>query len=229
MLAQPVLDTRLRPLEAVKAARRLFANPEETQQVFVVLRAMRGRSGIRAFQRFRTSAIGTRILAEGRSLLTILQDRPTLAAMAPDTLGGAYEGFMAQENLSAAGLVAPSQNFRDEPVSAEVALFRDRMRDMHDLTHVLTGYGRDPLGELCLLAFTYPHNRNLGMALIALMGTLRIKSWPARRAVLEAWRHGRKARWFSDMDWEAMLPRQLDDLRRRFDIAAPTAYRAVTS
>jgi ubiquinone biosynthesis protein COQ4 len=230
MLAQSTLDTRLRPLEAVKAACRLFANPDETKEVFVILRAMRGRSGIRAFQRFRTGAMGARILAERRILLTTLQDHRVLAVMAPDTLGGAYQRFMAQEQLSTAGLVAPSQNFRDEPVSAEVALFRERMRDMHDLTHVLTGYGRDPLGELCLLAFTYPHNRNLGMALIALMGFLRIKSWPVRRAVLEAWRHGRKACcWFPDMDWEALLPEQLDRLRRRFNIIEPAAYRAAMS
>jgi ubiquinone biosynthesis protein COQ4 len=228
MLPQSSFDTRLRPLEAVKAARRLFANPEETQQVFVVLRAMRGRSGIRAFQRFRASMMGARILAERRNLLATLDDQQALAAMPPETLGGTYRRFMAQERLSAEGLVAPSQNFRDEPVSAEVALFRDRMRDMHDLTHVLTGYGRDPLGELCLLAFTYPHNGNPGMALIVLMGMFRIKSWPARRAVLEAWRNGRKARWFPDLDWEAMLPRRLDDLRRSHAIAAPTAYRAVT-
>ncbi len=103
------------------------------------------------------------------------------------------------------------------------------MRDMHDLTHVLTGYGRDPLGELCLLAFTYSHTGNLGMALIALMGFLRIKSWPVRRAVLEAWRHGRKARcWFPDMDWETLLPEQLDGLRRRFHIIEPARYRMVS-
>ena len=30
----------------------------------------------------------------------------------------------------------------------------ERLRDIHDLFHVITGYGRDALGELCLLAFT---------------------------------------------------------------------------
>ena len=219
-------STRFKPSRPPAAC---LPNPEETREVFVILRAMRGRSGIRAFQRFTRSAMGARILAERRDLLATLQARPALAAMAPGSLGHAYHRFMAQENLSAQGLVAPSQPFRDEPVSDAVMLFRDRLRDMHDLTHVLTGYGRDPLGELCLLAFTYPHNRNLGMALLVLMGLKRIKSWPARRAVFEAWRHGRKARWFSDMDWESMLPRQLDDLRRACRIAEPAAYRAVMS
>jgi ubiquinone biosynthesis protein COQ4 len=229
MFAQSTLDTRLRPIEAVKAVRRLMANPEATQEVFVILRAMRGRSGITLFNRFRQSAMGARILVEKRSLFATLSDNAALAAMPMGSLGRDYHRFMASENLSPDGLVAPSQAYRDDLVSEDVVLFRDRMRDMHDLTHTLTGYGRDPLGELCLLAFMYAHTGNLGMALIVLMGFSRLESRAASRAVIEAWRHGRKARWFPDMDWEAMLPQQLDDLRRRFNIIEPTAYRAVMS
>jgi len=224
MFAQSALDTRLRPFEAVKAVRRLMANPEATEEVFVVLRAMRGRSGIALFRRFAQSRMGARILMEKRSLIAALCDRATLAALPPGSLGREYHRFMASENLSAEGLVAPSQAYRDDMVPEDVALFRDRMRDMHDLTHILTGYGRDPLGELCLLAFMYPHTGNLGMALIVLMGFGRLESRAARKAVIEAWRHGRKARWFADMDWEAMLPEPLSKLRPFFDVAKPAAY-----
>jgi len=224
MFAQSALDTRLRPFEAVKAVRRLMANPEATEEVFVVLRAMRGRSGIALFRRFAQSRMGARILMEKRSLIAALCDRATLAALPPGSLGREYHRFMASENLSAEGLVAPSQAYRDDMVPEDVALFRDRMRDMHDLTHILTGYGRDPLGELCLLAFMYPHTGNLGMALIVLMGLGRLESRAARKAVIEAWRHGRKACWFADMDWEAMLPEPLSKLRPFFDVAKPAAY-----
>jgi len=222
MFAQSTLDTRLRPIEAVKAVRRLMEDPEATQEVFIILRAMRGRSGITLFNRFRQSAMGASILAEKRSLFAALSDGAALAAMPMGSLGRDYHRFMASENLSPEGLVAPSQAFRDDQVSQDVALFRDRMRDMHDLTHTLTGYGRDPLGELCLLAFMYAHTGNLGMALIVLMGFSRLESRAPRRAVIEAWRHC-----VADMDWEAMLPQQLDVLRRRFNIIEPMAYRAV--
>jgi ubiquinone biosynthesis protein COQ4 len=224
VFALPALDTRLRPLEAVKAVRRLMANPEATEEVFVILRAMRGRSGIALFRRFAQSPMGARILKEKRNLIAALSDSATLAALPVGSLGHAYQRFMASENLSAEGLVAPSQAYRDDIVSEEVALFRDRMRDMHDLTHILTGYGRDPLGELCLLAFMYPHTGNLGMALIVLMGFWRLESRAARKAVIEAWRHGRKARWFADMDWEAMLPEPLGSLRPHFNVVKPAAY-----
>ena len=107
-------------------------------------------------------------------------------------------------------------------------VFRNRMRDAHDLTHILTGYGRDPLGELCLLAFMYRHAGNTGQALIVAM------SWPrlskaARAAVRQAFRNGGKARWFQDLDFEALLPRALEDVRRELNITAPTAYQAVMS
>jgi len=224
MFAQSAIDTRLRVAEAVKAVRRLMANPEATEEVFVILRAMRGRSGINLFDRFRRSVMGAHILTEKRSLIAALSDSAMLAALPAGSLGREYHRFMASENLSAEGLVAPSQAYRDDVVSADVALFRDRMRDMHDLTHVLTGYGRDPLGELCLLAFMYPHTGNRGMALIVLMGLWRLESRAARRAVIEAWRHGRKAHWFADMDWEAMLSQPLGTLRPRFDVTKPAAY-----
>jgi len=172
--------------------------------------------------------MGARILEERRSLFATLTDSATLASLPEGSLGHTYHDFMAEENLSPQGLVAPSQSWEEEPVTAEVRLFRERMRDMHDLTHTLTGYGRDPLGELCLLAFMYAHSGNPGMALIVLMGFLKIDSWKVRRAVIEGWRNGRHARcWLPVTDWEASLREPLDALRQRFSIREPKTYRAV--
>ncbi|HEY0265627.1 MAG TPA: Coq4 family protein [Rhizomicrobium sp.] len=225
MLAQQTIDTSLRPFEAIRAVRRLIANPEDTRQIFAIFRAMRGRSGVWAFRRFAASPTGRAVLAERRRLLDTLTDRTALAALPPGSVGRAYFDFMEAENLTATGLVAASQSWETDPVPADIALFRERMRDAHDLTHILTGYGRDGFGELCLLAFMFAHTRNLGMALIVAM------SWPqlpaaARRAVREAWRNGRKARWMQDQDFEALLARPLDDVRREMNIALPNCYRA---
>src|SRR5512147_2208250 len=93
VFAQSTLDTRLRPIEAVKAVRRLMADPQATQEVFVILRAMRGRSGIILFNRFRQSAMGARILREKRSLFATLSDNAALAALPMDSLGHAYHRF----------------------------------------------------------------------------------------------------------------------------------------
>lgn len=226
MAAQATIDTRLRPFDAIRAVRRLLANPEDTAQVFAIFRAMRGKSGLRVFRRFAASATGAQVIRERRRLLDTLSDRTRLQALPEGSFGRSYFDFMEQEQLTAEGLVAASQSWETDPVPPEVELFRERMRDAHDLTHVLTGYGRDPLGEICLLAFMHAHSRNPGMALIVLMS---LKGMPrqARRVVFEAWRNGRKAHWLQDQDFEALLPRPLEEVRREIGIAAPTRYRAV--
>lgn len=225
------IDTRLHPLRALKAARRLLDNPNDTTQVFVILKAMRGRSGIKMFRRFRASPTGAAVLSRRRPLLPVLRDRPALAALPAGSLGRAYLDFMMQEDLSAEGLVAPSEAMQDEALPPDVVLFRDRMRDMHDLTHVLTGYGRDPLGELSLLAFMYGQTGNPGQAMIALMGLARglrtSHGKTMRRSVFQAWRHGRKAAWLPQQDWEDLLAQPLETLRRDLAVAPPTHYRAV--
>ncbi len=214
-------------LHSARAVRRLFATGD-TREIFAIFRALRGRSGIKAFRRFQQSPTGSAVLRERRVLLNALTDRATLSALPVGTVGHTYFDFMEEEKLTADGLVQASQDWDTDPVPPDTQLYRERMRDAHDLTHTLTGYGRDPLGEICLLAFMYAHSRNLGMALIVVM------SWPklppaARAAVRQAWRNGKKARWMQDMDWEAVLPRSLADVRRECAIADPTLYRAVTA
>jgi ubiquinone biosynthesis protein COQ4 len=220
------MDTRLRPFVAAKAVRRLLNNPDDTAQVFVIFRAMRGRSAQKTFRRFATSSTGAAILHDRRSLLATLEDSATLAGLPDGSVGRAYADFMVGQNLSADGLVQASQSWEQDTVPPEVNLFRERMRDAHDLNHVLTGYGRDPLGEICLLAFTYAHTGNLGMAMIVVMGLTRVPK-AARPAVLEAWRHGRKARWLPGQDYEALLSQPLAEARRELSIADPVRYRAV--
>lgn len=221
------MDTRLHPLTAIAAVRALQANPEDTRQIFVIFRALRGRSGINAFKGFQASETGRRVLADRRVLLDVLSDRGYLASLPEGSMGRAYLAFMDAEKLSADGLVIASQDWEQEKVSAEVTLFRNRMRDAHDLTHILTGYGRDPLGELCLLAFMNRHSKNLGQLLIVAMSWSRMES-KQRAAVIQAWRNGKKARWMIALDYEALLARPLEAVRRELNIADPSRYLAVT-
>lgn len=226
--AASATDTRLHPIVAIRAVRALFANPEDTRQIFVIFRALRGRSGIKVFERFCASANGRRILGERRDLLAVLEDRELLRGLPDGSVGRAYLAFMEEENLSADGLVTASEGTYEEQVTPEMDLFRRRMRDAHDLTHIFTGYGRDALGETCLLAFMNRHSKNPGQLLIIAMGWLKMPP-RARAAVLQAWRNGGKARWFQDLDYEALLARPLDQVRAELGIAPPTRYAAITS
>src|SRR6267142_6174760 len=115
-----------------------------------------GRSDLRNVERMRESEIGRAILAERRSLLDVLANRERLRALPEGSLGRIYLAFMEREGLTADGLAAAAdEGYRQRSFDPDVRTFADWARDSHDLWHVLTGYGRDPLGELCLLGVLY--------------------------------------------------------------------------
>ena len=221
---------RLHPIAALRAVRNLMSNREDTHQVFLLIEALRGKTTLRQFARFRQTETGRAVLGENRRLLDRLSDRASLAALPAGTLGRAYYDFMAAENLSAEGLVEASRIERP-PASDDVTLFRERGREMHDLLHVVTGYGRDPLGEACLVAFTYAQNRLKGLAVIAVFAARRIArsrpGQPVRRAVFEGYRHGRSAGWLPGADWEALVAQPVDAIRAQFAVKPPTYYRTI--
>jgi ubiquinone biosynthesis protein COQ4 len=210
--------------------RNLMRNREDTQQVFLLIEALRGKTTLRQFARFRQTETGRAVLGENRRLLDRLSDWASLAALPAGTLGLAYYDFMAAESLSAEGLVALSRIERP-PAADEVTLFRERNREMHDLLHVLTGYGRDPLGEACLVAFSYAQTKLKGFALIALFGARRIArarpGQPVRRAVFEGYRHGRSAGWLPGADWEAHLSQPVEAVREQFAVKPANYYHAI--
>jgi ubiquinone biosynthesis protein COQ4 len=214
----PAPDTRLHPLTAFRATRTLIATGD-TKQVFILLRA----TGVRNFRRFAQSEVGRDVLSQKRDLLPLLQDREGLRQLPDGSLGRAYLEFMESEDLSAEALVMASQDWDNEPVPPDVQRFRARMRELHDVNHVVTGYGRDPLGELCLLTFVYRHYGNLGMLMVVAMSWGRIPP-AARKAVREAWRHGPKARWLGDQDWETLFTRPLEEVRQMLGIVPPVIY-----
>jgi ubiquinone biosynthesis protein COQ4 len=222
---------RLRPLVALRAVRNLMRNREDTDQVFLLIDALRGKTTLRQFARFRQSETGRAVLGERRRLLDRLNDRASLAALPAGTLGRAYYDFMASENLSAEGLVEASRITMRALPADDVTLFRERSREMHDLLHVVTGYGRDPLGEACLVAFSYAQTGLKGFAVIAAYAARRIArtrhGQPVRRAVFEGYRHGRSAGWLPGADWEALLAQPVEAIRAQFAVKPPVLYREI--
>ncbi len=229
MADPPRSRNRIRPIAALRAVRALIRDPDDTARVFDVINALSGNSGRRSFERFRRSETGARILAERRDLLATLSDRERLLALPPGSLGRSYGEFMGREQLTADGLVGASER----PVEGDVAesspeqqLFGARLRDSHDLWHVVSGYNRDLAGEASLLAFTFVQTRNPGIGLIVLAAYLRARGdfAFARRLIRQAMGRARRAAWFPEQDWEALLSRPLADVRRELRIGEPPIY-----
>lgn len=221
-------STRLRPIAAWRAIRALIRDREDTRQVFLLMDALRGKTSLRQLARFRETDTGRAVLAERRQLIDRLQDRATLAALPPGTLGRAYLEFMAAENLSAEKLVEASEFSKKLPPGDDMTLFRERNREMHDLLHVVSGYGREPLGEACLTGFSFAQTGLKGFGVIAFIAAHRISracpGLPVRRAVFEGYRRGRHARWLVGADWENLLGQPVEAIRATYGVAAPAYY-----
>lgn len=223
----------IRPLKALHHFRNLIADKEDTEQVFHITNNLHDGRYTRQALKFLKSAQGEALYARDEFLPDILDDHASLLAMPVGSLGRTYAEFMERENISAHGLVEENDKF-----SSKIAKFDDRMewfhnrtRDTHDMAHILTGYGRDPLGEQCVLAFTYSQDANLGFLFIAYAGGFEVKrrapaNTPIFSAIREAQRNGKAAGVISHQDITALLPLPLDEVRKQLHIAAPTHYEA---
>lgn len=226
------LGRRLQPIRALKAFRRLVADKEDTTQVFEIMESLTGRSIPWGLRRLLRSPGGARLAYQRAELNERLNDAAWLASFAPGTVGAAYRAFMQSENLSAEGLAAQSRQVRAEIEAPNLyAWYSRRIRDVHDVWHVLTGYGRDALGEACVVSFSHAQTRSLGFLFIGLGAANQIrrgtKSVPARRAVIQAWRNGRHAKWLPAQDYEALFAEPLETARARLGIRPPDVYSGV--
>ena len=227
----PRRSDRIRPLDALRAIRGLLRNPDDTGLVFEIIEALSGRTRTVVFDRFVASPSGQRLLATRPNLLAQLTDREALLALPPGTLGRTYGEFMSREQISADGLVEASEDWLREDLPAERRWFADRLRDTHDLWHVVTGYGRDLVGEASLLAFTYAQTRNPGIGFIVAVAYLKARgiNSPARRLLRDGYRRGKRAAWLPGVEWEELLAQPLARVREQLAVGAPPVYEAVRS
>lgn len=222
---------RVRPLAARRALHRLLQNPDDTEQVFQVIRAMSGRSFERLLRRVRRDPIGRQIVAQQRDLIPVLSNQERLLSLPEDTLGHRYARFMQAEQISSQGLADTSatgaQERRDLWFDPEAEAFGARLRDMHDLWHVVTGYSRDVLGELALLAFTYQQTGNRGIGYIVRQVERRMRRGGNAEIsdfLKQASERGRRAALLPAADWEALLQRPLEEVRRELRVGDLVEY-----
>lgn len=144
----------MEPILAVKSMFRLVRNPSHTHEVFTIIGALSGSDLQAGLTHFKATEIGEKVLEGRLELRDSLEKQHLMNALPKGSLGNKYCAFVQEQDLSADGLEkANKQSSRSEIANPDLKLFASRQRDMHDLWHVVTGYGRDELGEACLLAY----------------------------------------------------------------------------
>ena len=221
-----------RPLKVLHHFGKLVEDKEDTEQVFHIIEATKGRKSHAQAHTFIRSPEGQRMMSGGVDIPAMLDDHARWADCAAETVAAHYIAFMKREGLSAAGLVAESHKWAppESLPQDQTQWYFDRLRDTHDLFHVLTGYGRDALGEASLLGFSYEQNHNKGILFIAYAGARQIKKVsgtkaPLFAAIKEGRALGRAAAKIAHQDIAALMREDIGEARKRLNIGKPEVYR----
>jgi len=214
---------------ALDGIRKLMANGDDTAQVFRIMRALNVGNAPMNYARFIATEEGGRMAYERLELAQLFSQPGFARQFAPGTVGAAYGHFLDSTGYSADGLAEVSKVNREEDMRHPYAWFGRRIRDTHDIWHVLTGYKADEsMGEAALVAFSYAQVGGLGWALIggaAAFKSLRVTGNTLfARAVWEGYRRGRKAKWLAAEDYLQLLHEPIDAARKRLGLSEPVAY-----
>ncbi len=224
---------RLGPLGLIRElawARRAGMVPEA---VFRLFRPFHGPKFDVIYDRVMADETGRRILREGRSLHPVLLDFDRLRSLPSGTLGCEYVRFMEANEIDIVSFAEASLRHmaREDYANDEAWTLANRLRDIHEIVHVISGYGTDLLGEMCEIAFAIredPRPRAACFEIRTNVATFRRNGHRhAEAAIGQAFQRGRCVSLMVGADWEAMMDWQLDDVRARLGIAQPPSYEPI--
>ena len=195
---------------AVSALRDLARDPNRLDRVLALGEAVNFPVFKHLWARFQRDPDGRRILAERPAIDTQHVDFAALEALEDGTLGREYVRFLRANDITPDAF---------KPITGDVdpraAYLAQRMRQTHDLWHVITGYTPDVPGEIQLQAFTFAQIHAPSSLLITVLGTLRYGV--TLREVQKAHRRGRDARFFGTVRWEERWTEPVARLRVELD------------
>ncbi|HBU62126.1 MAG: hypothetical protein CMH91_04200 [Oceanicaulis sp.] len=225
------------PIRAWKAFWGLVGDRDDTRYVFAFFRAVNGRSMGHIVNRFANSDFGRSQIEDRTRFADVMLDRKTLESYGRGTFAAAYLHYLDSENLNPLGVHeaavenAPELYAQLEAEYPEFASMTYTLHLAHDLHHVLTGYGRDPLGEALLLTFNGNQNGTRGSRLLGMFAGLRIRSeiwqWPVGRMMANARRMARESRDLVTTDLTQYLHLPLEEARARLNLVPDPLYREV--
>jgi ubiquinone biosynthesis protein COQ4 len=222
-------SNRFQARRAFRLLGELIRDPSDTDKVFALFEAVGGDDGPGQWKRFLADPGAPRLLAARPRLVEALADEAYLSSLPAESFGGSYLRFMRGRGFSPAGLLEARERGagkRVEDVPENEWLY-DRINVMHDLWHVLTGYGTDECGEAALLAFSFAHIPSRGFALLLLAAIVKGPTswdlaWP--RYLWNAYRRGRRAKVLIAAPFEELLPLSVYEVRQRLRVEPPSAW-----
>ncbi len=147
------LQQKLQSLRLVAGLSRFLQNPDSLESVFAVAGSLKDSPLSTQMQRhlLEHPAMAALVAEHWRPAPIDLE---ALAQMPPGTLGHTYANQLRSLGITPESLIDP------RPIKGPADFITHRLRETHDIVHVLTGFGIDGPGELGLQAFNLAQNRS---------------------------------------------------------------------
>jgi ubiquinone biosynthesis protein COQ4 len=206
---------------AIRALANVFADPGRTDEVLAFSTYANAGTMASRLHRFYDDANGRKLYAERRTIDSHTVDLDALAALPEGTLGHAYAHFLRSRGFTPDVFEGTPEAITD-PKAAYVI---QRVRQTHDLWHVVTGHDTDPASEVALQAFTYAQLHSPSSLILAALGVLRgTRQKPTlARDVVRSFRAGRHAEAFATFLWEDHWTTPLAEVRAMLGVEPVTA------
>lgn len=200
---------------AIRAGVALALNPSDTQQVFYLATAVDRKALPQAAARLEADPSGRELLRERAAIDTEHVDFDALRALPEDTLGGAYARALDSQGLS------PDIFKRPPGLPEKEAYTEQRVRQTHDVWHVLTGMNTDIPGEVALQAFIHAQlQQNFSKFIVwfglAFYGLRYPHMW---KLVKNSRLAGEQADFLLSVRWEDWWAAPLSEVRAKFNVA----------
>lgn len=205
------------------AMQTLQQDPERTEMVFEITQALAGSWPERVLRRLRADPAGRRLLEARPVFDPSTCDLDALLAMPPHSFGRVFAEWMRLNDFEPGLMDRPG----DEAADPDLAYVGKRLTQVHDFWHVLSGYNRDPAGEIGVLTFGWAQMHSYGIGYI--LGTVLWRSlrdaWrqgqltsPLLAYMWRAYRAGRRARFLLPVRLEELFPLPLEEVRATLGI-----------
>jgi ubiquinone biosynthesis protein Coq4 len=160
------LPQRLQSLRMVAALGKFLKNPDQLDSVFAVAQSLQNSPLANQMHRHLLANPQMAELVETGWRPPAI-DLDALDALPEDSLGHTYARHLKEQGLDPAALIDPS------PITSSRDYLVHRLRETHDIVHVLTGFGTDGIGELGLQAFNLAQVRSPLAAMLIFGGLLK--------------------------------------------------------
>lgn len=202
---------------------------KHVNQMYEAYLAMSAASYGRAYHQVRAHPNGRLLLADKPDILKLLGDDDYLASLPPASLGHAYRSFLRTHRLDA-GVYDETTAIRPlaekHNWSEDFYYLTRRSTALHDIFHVIGGYGPDMAGEVIVFGFHCGQIEPSGplgkWGYVMAMCVPGASPWHKLRVYRQAVERGRRADKLLAAPWEQLLGRPLDEVRALLGVA-PTS------